>query len=936
MANFLISPKDIYSAIDDNGNPLTGGQLFTYIAGSSTPADTYTNASGNTKNDNPIILDSRGEAPVWLDDTMVYKFVLRYPASEGGAIIRTTDNITANNGGGGAGISFVTHADSDTITLDGLGTAGSPLTANAIISSITSNALGITTSGGGGMYVADLSEAIADVDNTSSNSGTGAGLAQPKVGKDLPFKSIIAGANVSIDENVDDITINSTGTTAGIITKVYFTADLDSVNTSWYQLSDTGKGTAPSAEQQVVIGANTSADFTEKYISGEYGFIGDISAGYYDMQLVVEVDTNNGNQRFEADFDLVDADGISNKINLATLDSGVLDIQANNPTQVRLTGNLPSSVTHSATQRVRVTVTAYKVGGNNNSTFSVWSGADYESYIEVPISITTDAVTDLSSVNTGGVLTQSLNMLDANKLDKVDATAQSVVSEVTFNGQINIEGNNDIKIENSTDSSFSFANNNNQDQRKGGMDTNWGGGYQGESTIIDWYSGMQSNGTTLGTFLRLRSSQFVLGWGGTTIGSTSAPTNIWGDGDGIRFNANNYVFGNVPTNTPVKSFGRDSNGNMVEFDVPGGGSTPNLQDVTDEGETTTNGATFGGTVSTKFRLQNYRGNGDNKRFTVKYDSADSLPSLYSWDEDTTALIGLYVGGFNDSNYNMKIDTSRNVEFGGRIIQGGVTDDGNTGVQCESLKSIGSLGDIIIGKSPSTDQETGNAIKYTRDGANYLTYGVGGLSGSLRIGATDSLNNALFTRDLQTRFFGSVTVDDIPTGTQVGLVGYDANGKLIQGSTSGRGLKYYPTFNVANITAGSALSGSYFAVKFIPTADIAVTKFEYYVTSVSSGKTVYCGVYNEAGNTLLGESSGNSDSIGLTETTAITAVNLTGGEVYWISILEGSGAPNFGTKTQFADSNLARSAFASVTPAGMPANITSGTATTTSAYIGVKA
>ena len=285
---------------------------------------------------------------------------------------------------------------------------------------------------------------------------------------------------------------------------------------------------------------------------------------------------------------------------------------------------------------------------------------------------------------------------------------------------------------------------------------------------------------------------------------------------------------------------------------------------------------------------------------------------------------------------MKIDTSRNVEFGGRIIQGGVTDDGNTGVQCESLKSIGSLGDIIIGKSPSTDQETGNAIKYTRDGANYLTYGVGGLSGSLRIGATDSLNNALFTRDLQTRFFGSVTVDDIPTGTQVGLVGYDANGKLIQGSTSGRGLKYYPTFNVANITAGSALSGSYFAVKFIPTADIAVTKFEYYVTSVSSGKTVYCGVYNEAGNTLLGESSGNSDSIGLTETTAITAVNLTGGEVYWISILEGSGAPNFGTKTQFADSNLARSAFASVTPAGMPANITSGTATTTSAYIGVKA
>ena len=161
MPNYLISPKDIYSGIDDNGNPLVGGQLFTYIAGSTTPADTFTNASGNTKNDNPIILDSRGEAPVWLDDTLVYKFVLRQPANEGGGLIRSTDNISANNGGGSVGISFVTHANSDTITLEGLGTAGSPITANALISSITSNALGITSNGGGGLYVTDLSSAIA-------------------------------------------------------------------------------------------------------------------------------------------------------------------------------------------------------------------------------------------------------------------------------------------------------------------------------------------------------------------------------------------------------------------------------------------------------------------------------------------------------------------------------------------------------------------------------------------------------------------------------------------------------------------------------------------------------------------------------------------------------------------------------------------------------
>jgi hypothetical protein len=159
MPNYLISPKDIYSALDLNGNPLEGGQLFTYIAGSSTPTPTYTDASGTVENTNPIILDTRGEARVWLNDEFVYKYVLKTSVENGSVTIRTTDNIQANNGGGGGGLSSVTHSDSLTISLDGLGTAPSPLTADVLISSISANALGITT---GGLYVSDLSDAIAD------------------------------------------------------------------------------------------------------------------------------------------------------------------------------------------------------------------------------------------------------------------------------------------------------------------------------------------------------------------------------------------------------------------------------------------------------------------------------------------------------------------------------------------------------------------------------------------------------------------------------------------------------------------------------------------------------------------------------------------------------------------------------------------------------
>ena len=46
--------------------------------------------------------------------------------------------------------------------------------------------------------------------NDSSNSGTGEGLALAKSGVDLPFKSIQAGTNITIDSTATDITINST------------------------------------------------------------------------------------------------------------------------------------------------------------------------------------------------------------------------------------------------------------------------------------------------------------------------------------------------------------------------------------------------------------------------------------------------------------------------------------------------------------------------------------------------------------------------------------------------------------------------------------------------------------------------------------------------------------------------------------------------------
>lgn len=65
--------------LDNNGVVLSGGKLYTYDAGTTTPRATYTSASGAVANTNPIILDSAGRVAgeVWLTSNVKYKFVLK-------------------------------------------------------------------------------------------------------------------------------------------------------------------------------------------------------------------------------------------------------------------------------------------------------------------------------------------------------------------------------------------------------------------------------------------------------------------------------------------------------------------------------------------------------------------------------------------------------------------------------------------------------------------------------------------------------------------------------------------------------------------------------------------------------------------------------------------------------------------------------------------
>jgi hypothetical protein len=80
---------------NNDGTVLSGGKIYTYLAGTNTPATTYTTSNGSIAHTNPIILDSAGRVPggeMWLTVNIVFKFVLK---TSNEVLIGTYDNVTS-------------------------------------------------------------------------------------------------------------------------------------------------------------------------------------------------------------------------------------------------------------------------------------------------------------------------------------------------------------------------------------------------------------------------------------------------------------------------------------------------------------------------------------------------------------------------------------------------------------------------------------------------------------------------------------------------------------------------------------------------------------------------------------------------------------------------------------------------------------------------
>jgi hypothetical protein len=182
---------------DNNGVILSGGKIYTYAAGTTTPQASYTSAAGVTPHANPIILDSAGRVPggeIWLTDGLVYKFVIETAAS---ILIGTYDNITGVNS------NFINYTVQEEVIT---ATAGQTVFDLSTINYTPgTNSLTVYIDGVN-QYVGD-SYLETDSDTVTFTSGV-------HVGGEVKFTTAVQTTTGAVDASIVSYTANFTGATA--------------------------------------------------------------------------------------------------------------------------------------------------------------------------------------------------------------------------------------------------------------------------------------------------------------------------------------------------------------------------------------------------------------------------------------------------------------------------------------------------------------------------------------------------------------------------------------------------------------------------------------------------------------------------------------------------------------------------------------------------
>jgi len=187
---------------DANGEPLSGGKLYSYQAGTTTPLATYSD-NETTPNTNPVILDANGEADVWLAAGSNYKFRLFNSAD---VLQWEVDNIpgtvgSSSSSGSEGWSAFVEHAVTD-------GQSATNLSAETVDSDDYSSAIYEVEIIRGTTVVSSGRLAIQDVNGTwEVNTGFFTGSALHGVTFSVSQSGTVAQLRAALDAGAGDGTI---------------------------------------------------------------------------------------------------------------------------------------------------------------------------------------------------------------------------------------------------------------------------------------------------------------------------------------------------------------------------------------------------------------------------------------------------------------------------------------------------------------------------------------------------------------------------------------------------------------------------------------------------------------------------------------------------------------------------------------------------------
>ena len=265
-------------------------------------------------------------------------------------------------------------------------------------------------------------------------------------------QTIVPGSNVAVNNSDPQNPVVSAfpTTTAGLLSRTYFTADTETLSAgTFFKSNRDGKGTATTATQTVTVNDNEKEFFAQDLISEPYPIETTIYAGSYSGILNGTVSAASAEQKFYVEIYLTDANGtpISSGITgaqvgdlgvevVAIAESGLIDIRQADETQFAITAELTGNLILSTSNRIRYHVAAEKSGAAGGEIdISISYGSNHVAHLDIPIPSTTNTVINTDAATFLNEATQ----YDVNRklnTDKVGSTTTGEPTGATVIGNI--------------------------------------------------------------------------------------------------------------------------------------------------------------------------------------------------------------------------------------------------------------------------------------------------------------------------------------------------------------------------------------------------------------------------------------------------------------------------------------------------------------------